>query len=71
MEMMVDERLRLALEQLEERSQRLCTRLRKADEGSSLSAEETREALHDAVNIAASMRGLRRLIRKLSPPETA
>lgn len=67
----MDERLVLALEELEERSQRVYDLLRAADEGTPLSPQLLREALHDAANIVASMRGLRLLIRKLTPPETA
>lgn len=67
----MDERFRLALEQLELRSQRLHALLIAANEGTPLSDDDLREALHDAANIASSMRGLRLLIRKLSPPETA
>ncbi|MFD2236492.1 hypothetical protein [Aureimonas populi] len=63
----MDERLSLALEQMDKRVQNVLTFLQGVEPGRPSDPAALQEAIHDTANVAANMRALRRLLRRAMP----
>lgn len=66
----MDERLVAALDQVDQRVQNVLSFLRSAERGEPIDPEALYGATHDMANVAASIRALRRLMRKAAGTAT-